>query len=445
MAKRLGISAAYVNLLESNQRSLSVQVLVAITEAYGVDWRDLVADTETIRLPDLRAAMRDPVFADEPPDLQELRAAIDHAPRLVERFLLLYQNHRSLTDRVNQLSGEDAAIDLVTTSPERAIHDFFRDRANHFDALERRAEALREQIGGAADDMYASLKRHLRVEHGLQARVVPIDDLPDALRLFDRSGGDVLLSEALDHSNRVFQLAHVLGLLVCEAEVARLAEGSGIADAGTRARLRVELTNYFAAAFLMPYSSFRARAEETRYDIDRLAAAFAVSFEQVCHRLTTLQRDGERGVPFFFLRVDRAGNVTKRFNATGFTLAEQGGSCPVWGIHAAYRAPGVIHPQFIELPEGARYFTLSRTSDRPVFSRLTQDRRLVVTLGCDLAHAERVGYADPFNRADDALFLPIGIACSLCPRQACSQRAHEPLHVRLKIDADRRGQTRYES
>ncbi len=445
MAQRLGISAAYVNLLESNQRSLSVQVLVAITEGYGVDWRELVADKTENRVPDLRAAMRDPIFGGEAPDLQELRAAADHAPRLVDRFLQLYQSHRTMAERINRLSGREQIDDLLSITPERAIHDFFRDHANHFDALERAAEATRQRIPGEPDDMYALLKRHLRVDHGVSARTVSLTEMPDTLRAFRRDDGVVLLSEALDHPNRVFQLAHVLGLLEAAEIVDALVASSALTDDDGRARLAVELTNYFAAALLMPYDPLHALAEETSYDIDRIAAAFCVSVEQVCHRLTTLQRDGRRGVPFFFLRVDRAGNITKRFNATPFVLAEQGGSCPAWDIHGAFRTPGVMIPQFVELPEGEQFFTLCRTTDRPVFNRQSQDRRLVVVLGCERAQAHRVGYAAQFNQQDPGLFMPIGINCHVCPRQACSQRAHQPLNVRLRIDADRRGRTRYES
>ncbi|MEM9248678.1 MAG: short-chain fatty acyl-CoA regulator family protein [Pseudomonadota bacterium] len=450
MARRLGISSTYVNLLEANQRSLSVKVLLALSETYNIDWRELVSDDGAARLPDLRAAVRDPLFAEEPPDLTELRAAIDHAPTLVERFLTLHANHRRLSDRLSGLGAElftrpDQPGDLLAISPETAIHDFFRDRQNHFKELEARAQTLREKIGGAADDLYASLKRHLRVEYGLQATVVPLEEMPESLRLFDRKRQRVLLSDALDHPNRVFQLAHVVGLLGCSDEVERLATESGIRAGEGRARLAVELTNYFAAAFLMPYSAFRARAESTRYDIDRLAAAFGVSFEQVCHRLTTLSRPGQRGVAFFFLRVDRAGNVTKRFNATPFDLAEKGGSCPVWDIHGAFRAPGVLHPKWVELAEGGRFLTVSRTTERPVFNQHTQDRRLVVVLGCAAEEVDRVVYGDAFGTAERDTPLPIGIACHRCPRQACDQRAHAPLHVRLSVDADKRGRTRYES
>ncbi len=445
MAERLGISPAYVNLLESNQRSLSVQVLVAITEAYGVDWRELLREGEENRVPELRAAMRDPIFPGDAPDVQELRAALDHAPRVVDRFLQLYQSHTALTDRLNRMAGTTDASDIFATSPETAIHDVFRDHGNYFDVLERVAENFRSRIGGAADDMYASMKRFLRVEMELTVQVVSPEQMPDTLRLFDRDRGEVWLSQALDHTNRVFQLAHVLGLLVCSDHVDTIVSNAEIADPDAKARLAVELTNYFAGAILMPYEAFLSLAEETKYDLDRLASAFGVSFEQVCHRLTTLQREGRKGVPFFFLRADRAGNVTKRFNSTPFTLADRGGSCPVWDIHGALRTPGVMIPRFVQLPDGGQFFTLCRSTDRPVFSRGTQDRRLAVALGCERAHADKICYAEPFNLKDPEIFHPIGISCHVCPRKACTQRAHQPLNIQLGIDADRRGSTRYES
>ena len=181
------------------------------------------------------------------------------------------------------------------------------------------------------------------------------------------------------------------------------------------------------------------------YDIDRISARFAVSFEQACHRLTTLQRPGAQGVPFFFLRVDKAGNVTKRFNSTSFHLAEYGGACPVWNIHMAFRTPGVILPQFVELPDGDRFFTISRTADRPAVNLETQDHRLALALGCEFQYAKKLRYAASYNLDDQRMFSPIGINCHLCPRQACSQRAHQPVFMELPLDTTRRGNTSYES
>ena len=445
MAKALGVSTGYVNLLENNQRSLSVQMLMALSDAYGVDWRDLIADESSTLLADLRNAMQDPVFGESQPDLQELRAAVDHAPRLVGRLLTLYRNHRSTVEKMMRLGSERMPDDLLASAPETIIHDFFRNHANHFAELETAAERLRAAEPSEVDDIYGTLKRRLRKIHAIEVRTAPVEEMSQSLRFYDEAHRVVHLSEALDHSNRVFQLAHVLCLVELPHLLADITAGSDIRSETGLARCHVELANYFAAAFLMPYDAFHAAAERANYDVDRLAAAFGVSFEQVCHRLTTLQREGKRGVPFFFLRVDRAGNVTKRVNATTFNIAEYGGSCPVWNIHSCFRTPGMVIPQFVELPDGERFFTISRTTERPAFSRETQDHRLALSLGCELKHAHRIAYSAPFNIEDERLFSPIGINCHLCPRQACSQRAHQPLFIELPIDTRRRGNTRYES
>lgn len=445
MARALGVSAAYVNLLENNQRSLSVKVLVALTETYGVDWRSLVNDTELSHLSELRAAVRDPVFTSDAPDLQELRAALDHAPRLVEQFLQLHQQHGAMRDKMRALTPGASLSQMLVASPEAGIYQFFRNHDNHFPDLEAAADETREAVGGHRDDIYGNLKRHLKYAHSIDVVTLEIEEMPETLRIFEESTGRLLLSRALDYVNRNFQLAHVLALVGCRDLLDSLVAGASIEGDAGRARCRVELANYFAAAFLMPYERVLRLAENTSYDIDYIATTLGVSFEQVCQRLTTLRRPGAQGVPFFFLRIDKSGNVTKRFNATPFTLAEQGGSCPVWNIHSAFARPGSIVPQFVELPDNGKFFTISRTTERPVVNRHSQDRTLVVTLGCERTHVDRIGYASFFNLDDDTLNARIGINCHVCPRQACAQRAHEPLLVNLPIDANRRGSTRYES
>ncbi len=445
MAEALGISVSYVNLLENNQRSLSVQVLMNLSDVYGVDWRDIIKDEESTLLADIRSAVRDPLFDGDAPDLQELRAAIDHAPKLVEQFLLLHRSHRTALDKLTRVGGERMPEDLLALSPETVIHDFFRNYSNYFHDLERAAEGLRKEEPCDADDVYPMLKARLSKKHGIRVRTAAVEEMGDALRIYDEDEDIIHLSEALDHQNRVFQLAHVICLLEFGDVVEMLTANSGLRSESSIARCHVELANYFAAALLMPYKQIFKVAEDTRYDVDRIAAVFATSFEQVCQRLTALQRDGARGVPFFFLRVDKAGNVTKRFNSTSFHLAEYGGACPVWNIHTSFRTPGVIIPQFVELPDGARFFTISRTTERPVFSRETQDRRLALSLGCELKHAHRLAYSASFNIEDNSLFSPIGINCHLCPRHNCSQRAHQPMMMELPIDTYRRGNTRYES
>ncbi|MCG6885400.1 MAG: short-chain fatty acyl-CoA regulator family protein [Silicimonas sp.] len=444
MAKQLGVSPAYVNLLENNQRSLSVQMLMALSDKYGIDWRELVQDPSSNVLAELRSVLQDPIF-DSAPDLQELRAAVDHAPGLVDKFLQIYRTHRTTLDKMLRQGRERMPDNLLSSTPETIIHDFFRDHKNHFPELERSAEKLRAEQPCAPDDVYAMLKDRLIERHGVTVRIKTVEEMSESLRIFDRDSATVLLSQALDYPNRTFQLAHVMCLLEADGILKSLVSDSGITSPTGLARCQVELANYFAGAVVMPYSQVLETARATKYDVDRIAAAFSVSFEQVCHRLTTLQRKNATGVPFFFLRIDKAGNVTKRFNSTTFTLAEFGGACPVWNIHTSFRTPGVILPQFVELPEGERFFTISRTSDRPVFSRESQDRRLALALGCEFRFVEEIGYTQSFNLGSADLFSQIGINCHLCPRQACSQRAHQPLFVELPISPDRRGNTRYES
>lgn len=444
MAKVLGVSAGYVNLLENNERSLSLRVLMALADHYGVDWRDIVADKTSNLLAELRSVIKDPMFS-ATPDLIELRAAIDHAPRLVEQFLRLYGVHRNALERMMR-EGTNVATDrLLATSAEAVVHDFFRDNSNYFHDLELAAEVLRAAEAKEPDDIYATLKARLLNKHGIRIKRRTTEEMTQALRVYDKENRIIYLSEALDYSNVLFQLAHVLCLIELQDLLNKLTAGSKITAGTSLARCHVELANYFAAAFLMPYEPFLREAELMAYDIDRLAARFGVSFEQTCHRLTTLQRPGAQGVPFFFLRVDKAGNVTKRFNSTSFHLAEYGGACPVWKVHMAFRLAGVIIPQFVELPDGDRYFTINRTVDRPTVNFETQDHRLAISLGCELQHAKKLGYAAAFNVDDEHMFSRIGINCHVCPRQACSQRAYQPLFMDLPLDTNRRGKTRYES
>jgi predicted transcriptional regulator len=295
-----------------------------------------------------------------------------------------------------------------------------------------------------ADDAYARVKARLLDKLGLRVRLVPVAEMPETLRQYDEARREVLLSEAMDHPNRLFQLVHVAGLIEHRAVLDELLAQSGIDDPHGLARCRVELANYFAAAVLMPYGPFLSEALASKYDFDHLATRFGVSFEQACHRATTLQRSGAQGVPFFFLRIDKAGNVTKRFNATDFHLAEYGGACPRLEVHSSFRTPGRIVPQFVEMPDASQFFVFARTVDRPSFTRHSQDMRLAVAMGCAVEHVGQIGYAEDL-RLSDARITPIGINCRVCPRMSCDQRAHQAAVLSEPLDERRRGATRYAS
>jgi predicted transcriptional regulator/plasmid maintenance system antidote protein VapI len=439
MAKALGISASYVNLLENNERSVSVQVLLRLFEAYGVDWREIMEEDGASQLADLRAALQDPIFETRP-DLPQLRAALVHSPDLASAFLRLHRAWAAANDQLLSLNqGETATI---APTPEAAVHTVFRRHRNHFRDLEEAAERFWD-MPVERDEIYTALKARLRDRLGITVRLVRVEDLPDTLRQYDETRREILLSEAMDHTNRTFQLVHMCGLLEQRALLDGIVDRSGISDARGVARLRVELANYFAAAVLMPYAAFLAEARATKYDLDHIATRFGVSFEQACHRATTLQREGAHGVPFFFLRIDKGGNVTKRFNATDFHLAEYGGACPRLDVHTSFRTPGKIVPQFVEMPDKSQYFVFSRTVDRPTWIRHAQDNRLAVAMGCTIDHAGQIGYAEGFS-VPAARMVPIGINCRICPRANCDQRAHQAVVLTQPVDEKRRGATRFD-
>ncbi|MEM0937662.1 MAG: short-chain fatty acyl-CoA regulator family protein [Pseudomonadota bacterium] len=450
MARALGISTSYVNLLENNERSVSVPVLLKLFDVFGVDWREIAEDEASTLLPDLRSAVQDPLFEAQRPDLAELRASLVHAPALAAAFLHLHKAYQAATEQIISVAdlgamgaGGDSKA-LLGTSAESAVHAFFRRKRNHFRALESAAAAFWEGQAVPIDETYAFVKARLQERLRLSIRVVAVAELPNTLRAYNETRREVLLSEALDHPNRVFQLVHVAALLEQSRLLDTLLDGSGITEPWGLSRCRVELANYFAAAVLMPYGPFLEEARASKYDFDHLATRFGVSFEQACHRATTLQREGAQGVPFFFLRIDKAGNVTKRFNSTGFPLAEHGGACPRLDVHTSFRTPGRIVPQFVEMPDGSRFFVFSRTVDRPRFTRHAQDVRLAVAMGCALEHLSDIGYAETLN-ATPTNVVPIGINCRVCPRSRCEQRAHQALIVSHPLDERRRGATRYDT
>lgn len=445
MARALGISTSYVNLLENNERSVSVPVMLRLFEVYGIDWRDIADEDGSSQLADLRAIIQDPIFDAGRPDLAQIRAALVHSPTLASAFLTLHRAYQSATDQLLALSGSAAGTEpILASSPESAVHNYFRRHRNHFRELEDAAEAFWGSDPFETDEVYSLLKRRLRENLGIVVRVVSVAELPNTLRRHDEARREILLSEALDYPNRVFQLVHVVALIEQRALLDALLARSGLTDSRGLARCRVELANYFAAAVLMPYGAFLTEARASKYDFDHLATRFGVSFEQACHRATTLQREGAQGVPFFFLRIDKAGNVTKRFNSTDFHLAEHGGACPRLEVHTSFRTPGRIVPQFVEMPDSSQYFVMSRTVDRPTSARHAQDNRLAVAMGCTVEYAGDIGYAEQFT-VTGARMTPIGINCRICPRANCDQRAHHAAILSRPVDERRRGATRYDS
>jgi XRE family transcriptional regulator, fatty acid utilization regulator len=259
----------------------------------------------------------------------------------------------------------------------------------------------------------------------------------ETLRRFDRHRRQLLISELVDGSGRAFQLALQIGLAECGASIDAIVNRAGPLDDTPRRLYRITLANYFAAAVMMPYQAFHSAAEALNYDVHVLAQRFNAGFEQVCHRLTTLQRPNARGVPFFLLRVDNAGNVSKRFSSGTFPFSKFGGTCPLWNVHSTFDTPDRLLKQVIELPDGTRYFSIAQMVRRPVAPHPQPQPRFAIGLGCEIRHAAKLVYAAGMD-LEKAEGTPIGVNCRLCERENCSQRAEPPITRTLILDENTR-------
>lgn len=436
MAEELSVSASYLNLIERNQRPVTAQFLLKLAEVYEIDLRALAGEADQRAVVDLAEVLADPLFRETPVPHHEIVELASAAPGIGDAFARLYRAYLDAKRQAETETHRVADRDTLSPGAEDAVEivrDYIQDQRNHFPAIEEAAETLAGTLAGIAPDPLQAIRERLREKHGITLRVLPVDVMPRALRRFDRHRRQLLISEMLDTPGRIFSAAFQLVLLEFGAILDHLSEKAGIASVATRRLLRVNLANYAAGALMMPYGPFLNGAENLGYDIQVLGARFGASFEQVCHRLTTLSRATQRGVPFFMLRVDSAGNVSKRFSAANFPFSRFGGTCPLWAIHSTFKIPNRIFTQVVEMPDGTRYFTIARAISRVVSSWVNSEAELALGLGCELKHAQRLVYARGLDLAQPNA-TPIGINCRLCDRPDCTQRSMPPFSKTLLIE-----------
>jgi predicted transcriptional regulator len=319
--------------------------------------------------------------------------------------------------------------------PHEQVRDFFYTHT-YIDPLDRAAEELAGELGLHRGLLLPALAARLKDKHGL--RLVERDpDRLHALHRFDPDAGVLAIASNLRPNQRSFRLARQLALLEFEPLLTELADNSGLVSDDAHSLMIIGLANYFAAALMLPYELFRATAEEFRYDIERLAGHFELGFETVCHRLSTLQRPKARGVPFSFVRVDRAGNVSKRISATPFHFARTGGTCPLWNVYEAFASPGKVLTQIAAMPDGRQYLWVARTVTRSAGRYGAPSKTFAVGLGCEARHGGRLVYSAGLDLDDHAAATPIGMGCKMCERSNCAQRAFPPLGRALAVDQNR--------
>jgi predicted transcriptional regulator/DNA-binding XRE family transcriptional regulator len=441
MAAELGISASYLNLIEHDERPVTVSLLLKLGDKFNVDLNALTDDAERQLAAALSEVFADAGLRDSGIDSNEIARLVGAAPRAARAIADLYRALRAARDDAQALN-----IDLSEGRTRRVVlpteeaRDFFEARRNHFPSLEAAAEALGS---GPVNELGRTLADRLARRHGISIEIGTPASLGGALRRFDPRSRRLDLSEALPLASRNFHLAYQLGLFEARDAMGEITRAAKLSAPESEMLCRIGLANYFAGAVLMPYAAFLAAAQTERYDIERLMNRFSVSFEQAAHRLATLSRPGAAGIPLFFARADIAGNISKRFSAAGFHFSRYGGACPRFVVHEAFATPGLIRRQIARLPDGATFFCVARTVEKPGGGFHAPSGHMAVVLGCDIARAAEIVYADGLDLARPDVATEIGVGCRLCERADCRQRAFPPLQHRLVVDEAVKGPSAY--
>ncbi|KIC16819.1 MULTISPECIES: helix-turn-helix domain-containing protein [unclassified Leisingera] len=434
-AAKLGVSLPYLNQMENNNRPVSTTVVLALAQEFGMDVTELSAGDSERLVSDMREAMADPVFADDAPPLADLRLTASNAPALARAFLALHRAYRQTHERLasldEALGREDARIQA---SPWEEVRDFFHYCDNYIDAVDHAAERF-----AATSDIRAAAIAELE-RGGIKVRQTEME----GLRHYDAEAQVLHLSNRSAPQTQLFQMLLQVALLRQNTLLEATLDFAKFQSEEARAIAKIGLANYFAGAALMPYGRFLEAAQACRHDLELLAIRFGASIEQIAHRLSTMQRPGAKGVPFFFVRVDQAGTITKRHSATRLQFARFGGACPLWNVHRAFETPGRFLRQLAETPDGVRYISLARDVSKPGGSFGAPVRRYAIALGCEVRHADALVYADGLDVSQDSAYEPIGISCRICERKDCHQRSVPPLERRLTINTDQRGVLPYE-
>lgn len=436
MAADLEVSPSYIALLERNHRPLSAEMLLRLAQTYKVDVAALAGEGRADEAARLQAVLKDPMFADlDLPPLETSDIAANF-PGITDALLRLYTAYQEEQLALADRGAEARTPGMRSTDapdPVAESRRFLAARRNCFPSLDDAAERLAQAVAG-----HDTITGYLKARHNLRVRRLPSNVMVGSVRRLDHHRKEVLLDDGLDTASQTFQLALQLAYLEMREEVDTvLAEGSFATESGERLTRRA-LASYAAAALLMPYSAFAKAVEARRYDVEALARQFSASFEQTAHRLTTLQKPGQERVPFFFIRVDPAGNVSKRLDGGGFPFARHGGGCPLWSVHLAFRTPREIVTQWLELPDGQRFFSIARTvtAGGGAFGAPKVER--AIALGCAEEHAHKLIYTQNRPGFGPDTATPIGVTCRLCHRTECTARSAPPIGRQILPDDIRR-------
>ncbi len=493
LASKMGISASYLNLIEHNQRNLTVPLLLRISDILNISLQAFSPQREGRQIAELTEILKDPIY--EHLDLSEgdVSELVANSPTLCQALAKTYTAYRNsmedfqvLNERLAQdplLSSNihrlrtlltsivsfseilhdntdlppnerknfqkivldesenlsetvDAMLEIVSgdglagtaddIAPHEAVTDFLHAHNNYFPELEDAAQDLRREAGLDSVSVRARMIGYLLEHHGVSVEIAVDETEGCVASFYEETKRHLVLSMSLPAPSVNFHLALLTGQLSHDALLNRLTDSNLLPNAAAKTKAKAALANYFAGACMLPYDRFLKAATDCRYHIEFLQQRFSASFEQVCHRLTTLRRSDAAGIPFHLIRVDVAGNISKRFSASGMRIPRYGSACPRWIMHHAFLTPGVIRSQITGMPDGSRYFSIAKTFSKPSLTYGHPNRHYSISIGCEITFADQMIYSDGLNLESKHLAVPVGIACQLCDRLDCAERAAPP-------------------
>jgi XRE family transcriptional regulator, fatty acid utilization regulator len=426
LATALAISPSYVNQLESSQRPMTDSVLLRLASVFDADLQQFSTEEADRLASQLRDALTDPSVGDPivMSEIRQLAAAQPDVGRYVMEMHRRYRHGRDVNEALmSRIEG--GTMDSMSVPPPMAyeeVQEMFYAHRNYFPVLDLAAEQIFAEAGLVPGDAGGGIASRLARRHSIRVTDLPPDER-EIKRRYEPATRELALSPLLNAGQRAFQLATHLAAVELAEEIDQIVTEASLSSDETRTMVRIGLASYFAGALMLPYRLFLDSAEALRYDLDLLQRRFNVGYETVAHRLSTLQRPGASGVPFIFVRVDRAGNISKRQSATSFHFSRVGGSCPLWNVYEAFSHPNEIQTQLAQMPDGRSYLWTARTVSRRYGGYGTMAKTFAIGLGCDLRHASRLVYSHGLDLASPSALVPIGPGCKICDRDTCPQRA----------------------
>ena len=448
LAEQLGISASYLNLIESGKRKIDGDLLLKVCEELKIELSDLTNKSDLNLVNNISELLDDKLFEDLDIVGPEVKDLVNTNPKIAKALIKLGDNFKQkdheIINKVENLSGK--IIDSRKTAfPGEVISDFLQEKKNYFPKLEEFANNVFEKVQKNNRTRYVALCEFLKTEYSITVKDVIPDEGKPFSKIFDKNKKELLLSDYNSLETKKLHAAAQIAQEGAMEEINNYLSEFKFPTEESKRLTQIALLNYCGAAILMPYKLFHSECKKLKYDLELLQNTFATSFEQVAHRVTSLQDPKLPGIPFHFLRVDVAGNISKRFSLSGIEIPRYGGACPRWNVYSAFSRPGVIQAAVSKMTNGEKYVCIARTVEKGVGRYGQKKSMLSIGLGCEAKYAKDFVYTENLSLSDKKTEIPIGVSCRTCDRLDCSQRAFPPLHKKFDVDVNARGVSVYVS